>query len=263
MSGNLLKKSQKAFKEGGFELFFEKTKNYLHEKTPPFFYHLYFIFLKTKILKEIEDFKTNNINDVWNFVNNHLHELIKPMQLKEEFAELLKIYVEKQPKIILEIGTARGGTLFSFCKLAPDDAILISVDLPNGKFGGGYPDWKIPLYQAFKKENQQLYLLRGDSHNIEILNKVKDILNGRNIDFLFIDADHTYEGVKKDFEMYSPLVKEGGIIAFHDIAPNGLEDFTGGVPIFWKELKNDNFNYREFISDINQSGYGIGIAFKF
>ncbi len=263
MSGNLIEKSIKAFKEGGVKLFFQKAKNYLHEKTPPFFYHLYFIFFKSRALKEIKDFQTNNINDIWNFINNQLHGIIKPMQIKEEFTELLKIYVEKQPKIILEIGTARGGTLFSFCKLAPDDAILISVDLPNGKFGSGYPDWKTSLYQAFKKENQQLYLLREDSHNTETLNKVENILNGRNIDFLFIDADHTYEGVKKDFEMYSPLVKEGGIIAFHDIAPNGLEDFTGGVPIFWKELKNDNFNYREFISDINQSGYGIGIAFKF
>ena len=206
---NLLKKSQKAFQEGGFELFFQRTKNYLYGKTSSFF-HLYFIFFKTKILKEIENFQTNNIDDVWNFINNQLHGLIKPVQIKEEFTELLKVYVNKQPKIILEIGTARGGTLFSFCKLAPEDATLISIDLPKGKFGGGYPDWKIPLFQAFKKENQQLYLLREDSHNTETLNKVKDILNGRTIDFLFIDADHTYEGVKKDFEMYSPLVKGGG-----------------------------------------------------
>ena len=172
---NLLKKSQKAFKEGGFKLFFQRAKDFLHEKTSPFFNHAYFIFSKSRILKKIKDFQTNNINEVWNFINNQLHGLIKPMQIKEEFTELLKIFVEKQPKIILEIGTANGGTLFSFCKLAPDNAILISVDLPKGKFGGGYPDWKIPLYQAFKKENQQLYLLREDSHNIETLNKVKNI----------------------------------------------------------------------------------------
>ncbi len=44
---NLLKKSQKAFQEGGFELFFQRTKNYLYGKTSSFF-HLYFIFLKLK-----------------------------------------------------------------------------------------------------------------------------------------------------------------------------------------------------------------------
>jgi predicted O-methyltransferase YrrM len=45
-------------------------------------------------------------------------------------------------------------------------------------------------------------------------------LKDNKVDFLFIDADHSYEGVKKDFEMYSPLVRKGGIIAFHDIIPD-------------------------------------------
>jgi predicted O-methyltransferase YrrM len=52
------------------------------------------------------------------------------------------------------------------------------------------------------------------------LRKIEGILKGRKVDFLFIDADHSYEGVKKDFEMYSPLVRKGGIIAFHDIIPD-------------------------------------------
>lgn len=38
-------------------------------------------------------------------------------------------------------------------------------------------------------------------------------------DLLFIDADHTYEGVARDFTRYSPLVSPGGIIAFHDALP--------------------------------------------
>jgi predicted O-methyltransferase YrrM len=60
-------------------------------------------------------------------------------------------------------------------------------------------------------------LIQGDSHSIETLRKIEGILKGRKVDFLFIDADHSYEGVKKDFEMYSPLVRKGGIIAFYDI----------------------------------------------
>jgi len=36
------------------------------------------------------------------------------------------------------------------------------------------------------------------------------------IDFLFIDGDHSYEGVKTDFDLYSNLLSDRGIIAIHD-----------------------------------------------
>jgi hypothetical protein len=32
-------------------------------------------------------------------------------------------------------------------------------------------------------------------------------LGGERVDFIFIDGDHTYEGVKRDFEMHSPLMR--------------------------------------------------------
>jgi predicted O-methyltransferase YrrM len=180
------------------------------------------------------------------------------MQIKEEFLELLKIFQKQNPKYILEIGTANGGSLFCFCKLAREDATIISIDLPGGKFGGGYPEWKIPIYKAFAKKNQKLYLLRNDSHSQETLEEVKKILNGNQLDFLFIDGDHSYEGVKKDFEMYSPLVRKGGIIGFHDIAPGGEKEL--GVPVFWKEIKK-HFDFDEFIYDINQKDHAIGILY--
>jgi predicted O-methyltransferase YrrM len=71
-----------------------------------------------------------------------------------------------------------------------------------------------------KRSKQKIVAIQGDSHSIDTLNKIKRILNGKKLDFLFIDGDHSYKGVKKDFEMYSPLVRKGGIIAFHDIIPD-------------------------------------------
>lgn len=35
-------------------------------------------------------------------------------------------------------------------------------------------------------------------------------------DMIFVDGEHAYEGVKEDYEKYYPLVKQGGVIAFHD-----------------------------------------------
>lgn len=38
-------------------------------------------------------------------------------------------------------------------------------------------------------------------------------------DFLLIDADHTFDGVKRDYMFYSSMVRPGGVIAFHDALP--------------------------------------------
>jgi predicted O-methyltransferase YrrM len=209
-----------------------------------------------EVIKLLKSFSSNRPEEIFDFSWNFYDGLIRPIQIKEEFVELLKIFQELNPKYILEIGTANGGSLFCFCKLAQNDATIISIDLPERPFGGGYPEWKIPIYQAFAKENQKLYLLKKDSHQQETLEEVKKILNGKKLDFLFIDGDHSYEGVKKDFEMYSPLVRKEGIIAFHDIINNDPTRLDIEVPKFWLEVK-DRFCFKEII--IDKINYGIGI----
>jgi len=184
---------------------------------------------------------------------------IRPVQVYEEILGLVEIVANLKPRRVLEIGTAGGGTLFIWCRLASDDATIISVDLPGGPFGGGYPMWRAVLYRYFRKPQQKLHLIRGDSHDPRTLEKVEKILGGEELDFLFIDGDHTYEGVKRDFEMYSPLVRSGGIVAFHDIVPGPPEN-VGGVPVFWSEIKH-RYRYLEIVRDWRQGGYGIGVLF--
>jgi len=184
---------------------------------------------------------------------------IEPAQIKEEVLFLIRVLKRIRPKIMLEIGTGRGGTLFLFTNAASSVAKIITVDLPGGPFGGGYPRYMISLLQSFGSSKQKVYLLRTNSHDAGTFAKVKSILNGEKLDFLFIDGDHSYEGVRKDFEMYSPLVRKGGIIAFHDIVPGPPEN-VGGVPKFWDEIKH-NFCYEEIVKDWKQGGYGIGVIY--
>jgi predicted O-methyltransferase YrrM len=252
----LIKKSIKIIKERGWREFFLRVFNFFKIRTSKISLFLN----RSKIINQLKNFHSENPEEIFNFISSFQGGIFQPAQIKEEFLELLKIFQKQNPKYILEIGTANGGSLFCFCKLAKDDATIISIDLPGGKFGGGYPEWKIPIYQAFAKENQKLYLLRKDSHSQETLEEVKKILKDNQLDFLFIDGDHTYEGVKKDFEMYSPLVKKGGIIAFHDIVP-GPKENVGGVPKFWEEIKR-NFQTQEIVKNWNQNGYGLGVIFK-
>ena len=194
-----------------------------------------------------------------------LSMLYRPMQIRWEIEKLAKMLRELNPRYILEIGTARGGTLFIWTRVAGEDALIISIDLPGGAFGGGYPLLKGYTYKLFARGRQRIILLRGDSHNLETFLRVEKILKGAKLDFLFIDGDHSYEGVRKDYIMYSKLVRKEGIIAFHDIVP-GPEKNVGGVPHFWTELKNELKKERvaetlEIIENREQGGYGIGLLF--
>ena len=246
----LIEKAIRILREEGIKIFFKKSFRYLQDKFQ-FLPYLHFFF-------KIKKFNSDDINESVDFVFNRL-SLIKPAQNTEEISQLLQILKERKPKVILEIGTAKGGTLFLFSRIASDDATLISIDLPRGRFGGGYPIWKIPLYKSFARKDQKIYLIREDSHNQETLKKVKNILNDKKIDFLFIDGDHSYEGVREDYQMYSKLVKRGGIIAFHDIVPHPPE--TGcDVNRFWLEVR-EPMRHIEIVKNWSQGWAGIGVIF--
>ncbi len=253
---NLFARGIKIIKEEGFYPFLKKFFNFFFN----FFWQKIDWLLLPYFVIKIKNFNSNSVEEIVNFAFNSICKKISPLQVKGEILELLKILEEKRPKYILEIGTAKGGTLFLFSRISSEDATIISIDLPGGKFGGGYSQWRSFLYKSFALPKQKIHLLRMDSHKEETLEKVKTILNGKKLDFLFIDGDYTYEGVKKDFQMYSPLVEEGGIIAFHDIVW-GPKENVGGVPIFWKEIK-DRYNFKEIVENWNQGGYGIGVIIE-
>ncbi|MGE7906604.1 CmcI family methyltransferase [Peribacillus sp. NPDC094092] len=157
----------------------------------------------------------------------------------------MKILRERKPKYILEIGNWEGFTLKRFGEVASEDAVIIGVDI-----------LKVDRFKT--SENQELHLIQGDSQLHETLNTVQHILKGNMLDFLFIDGDHME--VEKDYNLYAPLVKPGGLIGLHDIVP-GLPEGVGVVPEYWRKIKGDN-KYLELVNDWNQGGYGIGVIYK-
>lgn len=181
-------------------------------------------------------------------------------QIQTEILALCKLIEAKKPKTILEIGTANGGTLFLTAKLAHPEAHIISLDLPDGQFGGGYPSFKEEFYKSFASKNQSIDLIRADSHQLSSLNQVKKMLGDKKLDYLFIDGDHTYEGVKQDYEMYAPLTDNSAMIAFHDIAVHP-ESWNVQVNKLWDEIKA-NYACQEFIENKLQGWAGIGVLFK-
>ncbi|MFN3863710.1 MAG: class I SAM-dependent methyltransferase [Erythrobacter sp.] len=192
------------------------------------------------------------------FAMNAGNQFFQPMQNRWEIAELMRRVSQWQPKRVLEIGTARGGTLFLFCQNAAPDATLVSIDLPHGINGGGYPEWKSSIYQSFAQPGQTVTLLRGNSHDEAMKQELLQRMGSEPFDLIMIDADHRYEGVKRDFELYAPLVAPDGVIVLHDILPN---DFDAEIQVdrFWSEVKAA-YDTEEIVENPEQGCMGIGLV---
>jgi predicted O-methyltransferase YrrM len=171
-----------------------------------------------------------------------------------ELTPLVRLLKRRELRTVVEIGTARGGTFATWCALAEPDALLVSIDLPGGAHGGGYSEQDVERYRAHGRPGQRLHFLRADSHAEETRDELAAILAGAEVDFLMIDGDHTYEGVRADYEMYSPFVADGGVIAFHDILHHPqVPDCE--VDRFWAELRETG-ETEEFTDPADERGWG-------
>jgi predicted O-methyltransferase YrrM len=182
------------------------------------------------------------------------------LQKLRELAPLIALLRRRAPRVVVEIGTATGGTFYAWCRVAEPDAVLVSIDLPGGPFGGDRAAPDSSVLRRYGRPGQQLQFIQDDSHDVKTRARLEEILGGREIDFLMIDGDHTYEGVRQDFELYAPLVKRGSPIAFHDILPHP-EDSLCEVDRFWNEIRS-GYRHLEFtdISPGAQYG-GIGVLY--
>jgi predicted O-methyltransferase YrrM len=178
-------------------------------------------------------------------------------QIPAEAAELMRIVEHHQPRRVLEIGTAHGGSLLLWARAAATEAILVSIDLPPWELDDpGEPAKRLAI-ERVGSARQLVHAIRGNSHDAGVRSRALGLLGGEAVDFLFIDGDHSYEGVRGDYRDYACLVKPGGVIAFHDIHPHS-RGWGGEVPRFWREVR-EGHRFVEVIADRAQDGYGLGV----
>jgi cephalosporin hydroxylase len=192
----------------------------------------------------------------------HRSTVIRSDQIPIEIAGLLRMVQKRQPSYLCEIGAAGGGTLALFSAVAHPRARILSIDIH-------YPEEKRAAYANLLQDEQQLACVEGDSHGEHVTALAKEWLNGHRMGLLFIDGDHSYEGVKADYDLYGPMVASDGMIAFHDIVRDyktrygiNTESFAAGVPRFWKEISRSDGTKLEFVEHPWQDGYGIGVIAK-
>ena len=120
-----------------------------------------------------------------------------------------------KPKVVVEIGSARGrSTCFMGLALKENGAgNLYAID-PHTKTAWNDAD-SVDTYDILKSNITALEL----TGIVEILKSTSnEIANTWNlsIDILFIDGDHSYEGAKRDWDLFSPFVRPFGSVVFHD-----------------------------------------------
>jgi len=173
---------------------------------------------------------------------------VKPHQKEEELRILLEFLERFKIDNAVEIGTGVGGTAVMFKQKIPS---LVSIDISH-----------IDEASQKAKEYGFTYVV-ADSKKQETKDSVLKLLGTEKIDFLFIDGSHTYEDVKKDYELWSP---NASVIGFHDIVWNcgktGMS--TATVWKYWNELREEHKpdNVREIICSadgglVEHSGIGV------
>lgn len=190
-------------------------------------------------------------------------EQIFSIQNPEELFRFVSRVRDLKPRRLLEIGTANGGTLYLLCRVAGPSATILSVDLPGGQWGGGYSRLQIPFYRRFARDQQRVVLIRGDSHSPDTVEKVQaGIGPQQKLDVVLVDGDHSYDGVRSDFESYWPLLRSGGLMAFHDIAVTAdNQGLQLGVAEFWSEVKNQGC-FEEIVDNSHGASLGFGLLWK-
>jgi hypothetical protein len=182
--------------------------------------------------------------------------MLGAVQVPEELDKLAEFVADFAPVNIMEIGAETGGTFYLWCHLAT--GIKISLDFPSGASGSGRFAGKEALAERtaeFRRWSANVRVVIGDSHLRATWDDVNDILHGEKLDFLFIDGDHSYQGVKLDWEDYRGFVRPGGYVAFHDIKDTEHHRRVGcDVARFWAELPGAK---REFCTDMHWGGIGL------
>jgi predicted O-methyltransferase YrrM len=123
-------------------------------------------------------------------------------------------------EIYLEIGV-HNGTSMSYALQGNNHVKAIGIDLFESTINL-YKKDNLKMNRTrdniLKSNNNEsdVIFIKGDSRHISTIKKLEEQLDGNEIDLFFIDGDHTYNGVKNDFDNYVNLVKKGGLIVFDD-----------------------------------------------
>lgn len=126
-----------------------------------------------------------------------------------------EILWETKPDVIIECGTFHGGSTLYYAKLfdiMDSNGRIITIDVD------AMPDMPV---------HERITYLYGSSTSDEILNKVKELIQGKEKIMVILDSDHSKDHVLKELELYHGFVTKGCYLVVEDSNINGHPVYSG------------------------------------
>jgi hypothetical protein len=178
-------------------------------------------------------------------------------QNEKEFAQLMSCFRKLTPRShVLEIGSLHGETLSFLIQDTERGGVVMSIDQLVPPADARYEKQKLGhefTWHQWAKQNEVTFCCFDRNSREQIL---VDLMRAvmPEIDFLFIDGGHDYATCKADWDNYGTMVREGGMVAFHDLGREWPD-----VRRVWEQARVGKVS-QEFVESPDQ--YGIGVLWK-
>lgn len=166
-----------------------------------------------------------------------------------ELEKLFDIIREMQCRSLLEIGSRVGGSLYVLGHAIEAGGTVVSVDRYERE--GDVIGIKRVIGQL-TKGGYQAQSIVGDSHDMQIVMAVRAL---EPFDAVFIDGDHTLDGIESDWLDYG--IHAMKLCAFHDIASKAGTENEQDAPEHWRKFKRGRATHEFKDPELN---YGIGVV---
>lgn len=177
--------------------------------------------------------ETLELQQVWNRKRGTSIEV-------DELCVLLSIVKFIQAKKILEIGTYDGNTALNFALNIPEDGQVVTIDLPESEV----PNLALPVARTNASPSKivgRQFRESEQASKIDLIRQDTAVLDWNELpkpfDLVFIDGCHDWKYVKNDTEKSLGVLREGGLIIWHDYNLPGvgdyIDEFSKNQACFW------------------------------
>jgi predicted O-methyltransferase YrrM len=172
------------------------------------------------------------------------------LQWEKEFAVLLELWRRRKgDRRLLEIGSYHGGTLYHWLKNSTEDDEIVSVD----SYAVGVDNRR--LYGEWNTTLASLAVIEGNSNEMAT---AQEVLTYAPFDLVLIDAGHFLPEVTRDWDLYRPMVRRGGLLVLHDILTHPAWPSIE-VGQLWEKIKDEYMTF-EIVADRDAEWGGLGVV---